>query len=109
MKSGGQSLDEITKFCKEISKKGLESEDKFTRRAALVDKLERTWWKHAMPNLKVGDIVLFGSEKKGRDCRVQASRRSERVALYLCEAGGKETSSAKACSHTAMEWEASDL
>ena len=66
-------------------------------------------WKHAMPNLKVGDIVLFGSEKKGRDCRVQASRRSERVALYLCEAGGKETSSAKACSHTAMEWEASDL
>ena len=28
MKSGGQSLDEITKFCKEISKKGLENEDK---------------------------------------------------------------------------------
>ena len=28
MKTGGQSLDEITKFCREISKKGLENENK---------------------------------------------------------------------------------
>ena len=58
-----------------------EKEDKFTRRAALVDKLERDWWqmwytqcfdslfpfpkwRHAMQNLKVGDIVLFGADNK---------------------------------------------
>ena len=58
-----------------------DKEDKFTRRAALVDKLEREWWqmwytqcfdslfpfpkwRHAMQNLKVGDIVLFGSDNK---------------------------------------------
>ena len=91
-----------------------QQEDERYERAKRAKKLKRTWWdfwfaqcfealfpfakwKHVMPDLK------------GRDCRVQASRRSERVALYLCEAGGKETSSAKACSHTAMEWEASDL
>ena len=76
-----------------------EGEDKFMCRAAPVEKLKRTWWelwlflfakwKLAMPNLK------------GCDCRVQASRRSERVALYFCEAGEKETSSAKAGSYTA--------
>ena len=95
-----------------------QEDERYERAKRAKEKLERTWWdfwfaqcfealfpfakwKHAMPNLKVGDIVLFGSEKKGRDCRVQASRRSERVALYLCEAGEKETSSAKACSYTA--------
>ena len=58
-----------------------DKEDKFTRRAALIDKLERDWWqmwytqcfnslfpfpkwRHAMQNLKVGDIVLFGSDNK---------------------------------------------
>ena len=56
-----------------------DKEDKFTRRAALVDKLERDWWqvwytqcfdslfpkrRHAMQNLKVGDIVLFGADNK---------------------------------------------
>ena len=56
-----------------------EKEDKFTQRAALVDKLERDWWqvwytqcfdsvfpkrRHAMQNLKVGDIVLFGADNK---------------------------------------------
>ena len=58
-----------------------DKEDKFTRRAALIDKLERDWWqmwytqcfdslfpfpkwRHAMQNLKVGDIVLFGSDSK---------------------------------------------
>ena len=28
MKSGGQSLDELTKFCKELAKKGLEDKEK---------------------------------------------------------------------------------
>ena len=28
MKSGGQSLDELTKFCKELARKGLEDKDK---------------------------------------------------------------------------------
>ena len=58
-----------------------EKEDKFTRKAALVDKLERDWWqmwytqcfdslfpfpkwRHAMQNLKVGDFVLFGADNK---------------------------------------------
>ena len=52
-----------------------------SRRAALIDKLERDWWqmwytqcfdslfpfpkwRHAMQNLKVGDIVLFGADNK---------------------------------------------
>ena len=83
-----------------------QEDERYERAKRAKEKLKRTWWdfwfaqcfealfpfakwKHAMPDLK------------GRDCRVQASRRSERVALYLCEAVAKETSSAKACSHTA--------
>ena len=58
-----------------------DGEDRFSRRAALVDKLERSWWdlwfrtcfgslfpfdkwKETMGNLKVGDIVLCGHEKR---------------------------------------------